>query len=686
MSPTEDLRETCQSRGFLRLMRVDRLANLLDWLTNPLADRDLAAEVAAECAVRAWLGRQVDPWHGIEIPPQVLPSGVEQHLRSWLRRNQEKRLMDYDGERPGSGEVGDVLLTYLDQSLSMWRDANGFVPLVIRDDGHEVSEAIALPFMIRLRSNRNDPLVATADGFQSSVAGLRGSWEKAWETAVANQWVSDADLLQARMIGLTPVTASLPCGDSATMPFLAAIFQHVRKLRVPSLGWAASGEVDVIFARSTHTGHLAQEWSAKQRLIDSIGIAEDRRLLPGSKYPAPMNGTEELGTLLHSMFIDCQSVPNLEETRRELQQIDDSMRNARPELPVLASQLDRMLEQVSGLSGLQWEDCRSRAIKLRADLYCHQGAPDRCIQLLPELAASTSKAGCDARIRIAVAMTDLCKHDECDRVATSALNAAEGLPPLDRHIVQLHALGTRGQGRMYKALENLDQSLAESGRNDLEEALRLAKELDVGVVHDKWAQPRNLTYSLLWYALFRPVEAGEWYHEATTLARAARHGDGYVQRAAYLARYRALLTGDDTRLPWWPVDDPPIPDPAFAGGWPAATALKYRGTFLAHVGDMEGAQHEFNHASAILKPTAGWLLSFVRGTILLQAGESLIASKPGAALEYLRESASLFEMVHGFGLIHPQSPVAPEKWLLRACHVLDQGSAPELNPQRFFQY
>jgi hypothetical protein len=73
MTPSEDLREVCRSRGILRLMRVSRLNELFRWLVKPLADCDLVAEVAAECAIRAWLVRRADPWNGVKIPEQVLP-------------------------------------------------------------------------------------------------------------------------------------------------------------------------------------------------------------------------------------------------------------------------------------------------------------------------------------------------------------------------------------------------------------------------------------------------------------------------------------------------------------------------------------------------------------------------------------------------------------------------------------
>lgn len=682
MTPSEDLREVCRSRGILRLIRVDRLSGLLRWLVQPLADCDLVAEVAAECAIRAWLARRADPWNGVKIPAQFLPLEMDQQLRNWLHRNQDKRLMEYDDDRPLPGECGFAFMTHFGQSLAMWRQANGFVPLVIRNDGHDVPEAIALPFVIQRRGYRADPFVATADGIQAEVAGLRSAWDRAWRAAVQYEWVSEGDLLQARMIGLSPAMAGLPHGNSATLPFLIAIFQHARGLRVPPLEWAASGEVDVEFCKPPEIGALTLEWEAKKRLIERIGIPLNRRIYPASADV----GFERL---LASSFGDYEIQPNLEETKRELQQIDDLMRNGRPDLHVLASQLDRLMGSVGDLPGLQWDVCRSRMIKLRADIYCHQGLPDRCIQLLPEREHTLAKSreGCDALIRIAVACTDLCRHDECERLTTLAVDGASFLPRLDAHIVRLHALGTRGQGRMYQALETSDEKWAKSGLEDLEESLRMARELDQGEPPGNWAQPRNQTYLLLCYALHQPERAGGLYFDALKLARESRHGEGYVNRAAYLARYRSLLAGWGPNLPWWPAEDPPIPDPAFAGGWPAATALKYRGACRAALGDMEGAKADFEHASDILKPVGGWLLAFIRATILIESAYSLRQLGPEHVEPLVREASTILRQIHELGEFNPDSPAAPARWVdfaeaLANPHCLP----PELDPRMVFAY
>lgn len=685
MSASEDLRNVCSSRGLLRLMRIYRLANLLRWLTNPLADSDLVEEVAAECAVRAWLGRQAHPWFGVAIPAGLVPLELDEQLHQWLRRNQDKRLMEYDGDRPGLGEPGSAFIEYFDQSLAMWSQANGFVPLVIQNDGHYVLEAIALPFAIRRRVRRDDPVVATADGFQGNVDGLRGAWDKAWQAAVEQKWVTEGDLLQARMLGLTPAMASLSHGDSATMPFLVAIFQHVRRLRVPPLDWVASGGMDVISGQVSDRGYLLEEWNAKERLIESLGIAKERQLLPSSNLSQKEGAGNNLSQWFRSIFGDYESHPNLEETNRELQQIDDLMSNGRPDLQVLASQLDGIRASIKKLSGLKWEACRSYAIKLRADLYCHQGSPDRCLELLPDLAATSSKQGCEALIRIAVASTDLCRHETCERLCSSALDASSSLPDVERHEVNLRGYGTRGQGRMYKALEISDQGLAESGRKDLEEALRLARELDEGESPGNWAQPRNLSYLLVWHALHHPDQAGDLYAEALKLALETNHGDGYVQRAAHLARYRALLSGGNTKLSWWPNEDPPIPDTA--DGWLAATALKYRGAYRAAMGDIGGAKSDFEHASEILKPVGGWLLAFIRSTVLIESAHSLRQLGSEYVEPLTQEACAILRQIHDLGEFNPQSPAAPARWIDFAKAVANpQCIILESDPRMIFAY
>jgi hypothetical protein len=663
-------------------MRVDRLLGLLQWLCTPPVDPDLVAEVAAECAIRAWLEKEIEPWIGAEIPPRVIPSEMAEQLRQWLQRNQDNRLMVYDGCRPDFGEPGFPVISNIERSLSMWRQAHGFVPLVIRNDGQDAPEAIALPFVIQRRGHRVDPFVATADGIQPEVAGLRSAWDRAWRAAVQYGWVSEGDLLQARMIGLSPAMAGLPQGNSATLPFLIAIFQHARGLRVPPLEWAASGEVDVEFCKSPELGALTLEWEAKKRLIERIEIPINRRI-----YPASADAGFE--RLLVSSFGDYVIQPNLEETNRELLQIDDLMRNGRPDLHVLASQLDRLMGSVGDLPGLQWDVCRSRMIKLRADLYCHQGLPDRCIQLLPEREHTLAKSreGCDALNRIAVACTDLCRHDQCESLTTLALDGSADLSRLDDHIVRLHALGTRGQGRMYQALETSDEELARSGLEDLEKALRLARELDQGEPPGNWAQARNQTYLLLWHALHQPERAGYLYFDALKLARESRHGEGYVNRAAYLARYRSLLAGGDSNLPWWPAEDPSIPDPAFADGWLAATALKYRGACRAVLGDLEGAKADFEHASEILKPVSGWLLAFIRATILIESACSLRQLGPEHVEPLVREASAILRQIHDLGEFNPDSPASPARWVDFAEALANpNGPLPEPDPRMIFAY
>ena len=146
------------------------------------------------------------------------------------------------------------------------------------------------------------------------------------------------------------------------------------------------------------------------------------------------------------------------------------------------------------------------------------------------------------------------------------------------------------------------------------------------------------------------------------------------------------MLGLESKLPWWPAEDPPVPDTAIADGWLAATALKYRGASLAAAGDYDRARSDFMQAAEILGNANGWLLQFIRGTILLQAGESLLSADSNEAMNYLTESAGIFEACHSLHQINPDSPVAPDKWLQRTRCLLEGDVNPLINPQMLYPY
>jgi hypothetical protein len=684
------LREIYRSRTRLRLLRQEQIGALLRYVCSPpqFSDHGLVAIVAAECLVRAWLGRRPLTWPVGMIPDVVMPQWLDELLRNWLKGNQSIRQMMHGIPIPDRQEPGSALLTHLDLCLSTWREANGFLPLVLREAGTDFGqEAIAVPFVLSARHRRDDPFVVTTDGSRQEVPGLRQAWDEAWQIAFRAGWVSDGDLLQVRLLGLTPAVADLPEGTSATLPFLLAIYFHQQGMSLGAFDWAASGSFDDSTEMSVLGSGRDAEWRAKLSLIKEFGIPEDRCLLPDGSWKQEIVMPESRIREFTSRFKQSGVQPSVNEVAMELSGIASAMQHGRPDYQVLAAKLDRLLRITREATGLRWDGPRGAAIKLRADLFCHDGMPDLTLELLRDLPPSGCKEGGEARVSIAVALTDLCYYDQCEDLATEALETNNALIHLDGgHELRMKALGTRGQGRMIHALESNERILIESAYEDLKAAAAIAVDLDKETGPGNRSEARNQTYLLLWHAFFEPRNAGPTYQRALELANASAHGPGFVHRTAHLARYRALIMGIDFQFPWWPSDDPPIPATDIAGGYPAATALKYRGAWLASSGSYDLAARDFADASEILGKSNSWLLAFIHGTILLQAGESLLEADANLSKRNLYEAAEIFKEVAALSLINPNSPAAPKQWLRRTRNVLEGSKDSSNDPQKFYPY
>jgi len=653
---------------------------------DEIQDPELLASVAAEVVTRAWLTKRSEPWPVGMLPEQVLPVHLEIAIRDWLSLNQQSRCMDHGIELPDASSAGYQTVSHLNHGLQSWRAADGFIPLVLRNHGSiHPQEAVAVPFVLALRTRRDDPFVVTVDSSGQEVVGLRQSWDTAWAVAKKAGWVNDGDLLQIRLLSLSPLVAGFLEGASATLPFLIAIRFRQKGIKPPSLGWAASGAPGQPLT-GCGGGHPMVEWRAKGNLIAAVGVPLECCLLPEPGSLSEPDLLAERVAAFADQFLSSSVRLSQEDVERELESLDESMRFGRQDYEAAAARLDHLAGLSEQSTSLRWVATRGKVMKLRADVYCHQGMPERAIHLLEKFGEPNTSEECEAVIRVAVARTDQCEYSSAESLATEALHAADRLSPVSAAEIRMKALGSRGQAKAYHALETGDARMADEARVDLEMAIEQAVKLDEGASNGRSNVARNLTYQLLWHALFRPSEAGLIYEQALELATSAPHGPGFVHRVAHLARYRSILLGFGPELPWWPENTPDIPDPDFADGWLAATALKYRGTYRAKLGDFEGAKRDFDEASAILKPAGGWLLAFIRGTILLQAGESLSAENHSASVEFLRESVEIFEAVKGLNQIHPESAVAPDRWLLRARHLLDGSSAPQTNPQLLYQY
>ena len=362
-------RKVCKSRTHLRLLRQRQVSALLEFFCSPrqCSDPDLVAVVAAQCVIRAWLGRRPSPWPVGMVPNVVVPQWLDDALRNWLKRNQSTRHMIHGISTPDPQGAGSVLLFHLDRCLTIWREANGFLPLVLRDAGTEIEkEAIAVPFILSTRLRRDDPFVVTTDGSHQEVPGLRPAWDEAWEIASRAEWVSGGDLLQVRLPNLTPAVADLPEGTSATLPFLLAMYFHQHGMSLGAFDWAASGCFDESAQMPAIGLERDAEWAAKLALIEEMGIPEDRCLFPdGSWKHPPVPPKSRIGKFAGRFP---KVYPDEKIVAIDLGHIEMAMADVQPDYQVLAAKLDRLLRVIGEATGHTWDELRGTAVKLRADV------------------------------------------------------------------------------------------------------------------------------------------------------------------------------------------------------------------------------------------------------------------------------------------------------------------------------
>lgn len=148
-----------------------------------------------------------------------------------------------------------------------------------------------------------------------------------------------------------------------------------------------------------------------------------------------------------------------------------------------------------------------------------------------------------------------------------------------------------------------------------------------------------------WYAYFKPTEAPMRVQEAEATLQSQASADAaqsipYLQRTRWLGAYRLWLLHGRVQPGWESWSLPPATPPYLQ--WVRATSLKYRGTLFAAAGKPSGALADFTEATDIISAESGHVLRFITGTIFLQAGESLMQSKPSQAREFMAQARSIF--------------------------------------------
>jgi hypothetical protein len=166
---------------------------------------------------------------------------------------------------------------------------------------------------------------------------------------------------------------------------------------------------------------------------------------------------------------------------------------------------------------------------------------------------------------------------------------------------------------------------------------------------------RDRVQLYLWEALYRPADALLNYRgveqdllKVTPDDRWMAHQ--YLKRHRWLAAYRLILSGLKTegQPEEWDLPEPMV-GPA---GWIRATALKYRATWRARLGDYVGAKTDFDASLGPWTHMIGKrriiicrepLIRFISGTIAHEACRSLSDSNARASREYRDIADMLFE-------------------------------------------
>ena len=689
-----------RSRALLRTLARGELGALHDWFgrSGRPSDQAMLARIEAEITLRLWLARQVaNPVLWGAAFPYCLDAGARRQVNAWLAASAEDRVTSdpwHGGEPTPANDPG--FRSWLRDSLAMWREAAGFIPLLQRSAG-SAPEAIALPFAIHPRPHAGAPPVVPARAPAQAIDGLLDSWQQAWEHARQIGIVTDADHLQMRLCGIDAHQAGLLHGPSATWPILIALVLHQAGWKADAWTWAASGccanvpgrgearEINPIDARG---------WRAKASLIESIGVPPTATLLPGRDHPLEAlicsrhTTRQMIEDAVAAMIPGLDNRQTINQVIAELEEIAAAMRYRAVDLFVVETRLNNLLHQCTRQSSPAWTDARAQAIELKATLLCHTGRPGACISLIGDLPPPEHPRGPDLRVRIAVAVSDNAYHqrslDLCNETLDACRHFGDGAHAIE---TRMKAHGTSGQTLLMLALEQGDPAHATKALAHLEKAAELATLLDEDLSRARHNTPRNLAYIFLWHALMDARHAGDAYAKALASAQETGQDPGFIQRIAWLARYRLLLAGDGSAPPWWPAPDPPIPAASCGHGYPAATALKYRGALRAAEGRDAEANADFTHAASLIADRDGWLFAFIRCTILIESAHSLHRLGPPHVAPLVREASTILEQIDHLREFNPDSPAAPARWIERAKTLADpKRTPPHPDPRLAFPY
>lgn len=284
-----------------------------------------------------------------------------------------------------------------------------------------------------------------------------------------------------------------------------------------------------------------------------------------------------------------------------------------------------------------------------------------------------------ARAREVVTLTDLGRLEEAAALGEELLSWSQSELPCDatdRQRCQMVAAGVLGGQALLARAVRGDDGCAGRSLELLQRALGIACALEApGEIC------RDASQVALWHALLQPENAEtECARALQVMEEHAFEGEDEASRAflachRWLGGYRNWIL--HRRVPR-PLPDWPLPENGYFP-WLLGLALKYRATLRAALGDLAGAEEDFEVSITHLREGAD-LFGFLRATVQLQAAESLGAgSGNGGACAAAARAA--------FVVLAPLvEPVFTDKgWLARA-EGLAQGSPVEELPDPQRQY
>lgn len=584
MRSTRELLEVvvCRPKNLL-LAQDEELLQLLSHCSRS-SFTELLPEVVGECICRDWLY-------------QRLPSALEEQLAAVIGQEALQTAREHFRKIRKLVDLKGVFgWETSHRRIATFLRADGIIPVVLE------GIAYPLPFEIVRPEAVGTPCVVDAYGHAVPQ----------WSDYISQMNVLD---LHRETVRLPIENSNDPTetlrGHSLELPVIIA---RLRADTFQALGVVATGAIE--YGRvATVTGieakkRLAERLNASFIAPDSgipIGTAIDK--IPGYVVAlGAQNGFRRASWR--------EAVRMLESLRRDVHSGQQSPNAALASLEVLEHSLQSQSRE-SELLTLKL---------LQAACLCHLGKAALAKDALRQCCAEAERLGLDsvaaeAQAQLIAGLNDLGVTNEAVALGKQALAWLESrsFGGDGRLRAELALWGSLGQAQLLLGLRSEREQDRQDARASLEQAAVLAEHhLDEG------ERCRNLNYIHLWHACFAPGETSELNAAADAIvaidqlpSRDREINHSYLWRQQWYAAYRYWL--QHASLSPNPPHAPPLPE----ADWQRALALKYRAALRAARFEFDAARQDFAEAAAGLTEEKAPVMQFLRGTTLLQAGESL---------------------------------------------------------------